>query len=44
MSEARIYQDVEGCPQCGGLVRFFVGDSYGKCLSCSEEVPIIEGG
>jgi hypothetical protein len=42
--ESLAYQDVSGCPQCGGNVRFFVGDSYGKCLSCGENVPVIEEG
>lgn len=39
-----VYQDVEGCPQCDGTVRFYIGDSYGECKTCGELVPIIEEG
>lgn len=39
------HQDVkETCPQCGGTVRFWVGEPWGKCLDCNNPVPIIEGG
>jgi len=39
------HQDVkDSCPHCGGTVRFWVGEPWGKCLDCNHGVPIIEGG
>jgi len=36
------YSIVEGCPECGGPVKFWVGDMVGKCLKCGRDVNVIE--
>ena len=36
------YTIIQGCPECGGPVRLWVGDVVGKCLHCGREVNMIE--
>ena len=45
MSELNLdidYIIIQGCPECDGPVKLWVGDVVGKCLDCGCDVNMIE--